>query len=41
MNENSSKQIDAVWILQGASSEKCYLEAIFSKFEAFIGPEMW
>ena len=41
MNEPSStKQIDAIWILHDASSNKCYLEAIFSDFEAFIGPEM-
>jgi hypothetical protein len=40
MKENSSKQIDAVWILHEGSSKKCYLEDIFSKFEALIGPKM-
>jgi hypothetical protein len=40
MNENSSKQIDAVWILHSSSSNRCHLEDIFSKFEALIGPEM-
>ena len=40
MNESSTKQIDAVWIVHGAKSERCYLEAIFSHFEAFIGPYM-
>ena len=41
MNESSTKQIDAVWIVHGAKSERCYLDAIFSHFEAFIGPDMW
>ena len=40
MNEHSTKQIDAVWILHSAPSSRCYLEYIFSSFEAFIGPEM-
>jgi hypothetical protein len=40
INESSTRQIDAVWILHDASSHRCYLEAIFSEFEAFIGPEM-
>jgi predicted GTPase len=40
MNENSTKQIDAVWILHGASNFRCYLDAIFSSFKELIGPEM-
>jgi hypothetical protein len=40
MNESSTKQIDAVWILHSAKSDRCHLQDIFSKFEAFIGPEM-
>jgi hypothetical protein len=40
MNESSTKQIDAVWLVHGGKSEKCYLEAIFREFEEFIGPEM-
>ena len=40
MNESSTRQIDAVWIVHAASSQRCYLEAIFSDFEASIGPDM-
>jgi hypothetical protein len=40
MNESSTRQIDAVWILHEASSKRCYMKAIFSDFEYFIGPEM-
>ena len=38
MNCSSTRQIDAVWIAHNASSKRCYLKAIFSEFEAFIGP---
>ena len=40
MKESTTKQIDAVWILHSAKSDRCQLKDIFSKFEAFIGPEM-
>ena len=40
MNESSTKQIDAVWILHDASSKTCYLKKIFSSFEAIIGTEI-
>ena len=40
MNESSTQQIDAVWIVHGAKSERCYLKAIFTEFSALIGPEM-
>jgi hypothetical protein len=40
MSESSTSQIDAVWIVHDASSKRCYLEAIFSNFEDFIGSEM-
>jgi hypothetical protein len=40
MSECSTKQIDAVWIVHSAKSEKCYLKAIFSEFEDLIGPYM-
>jgi hypothetical protein len=40
MSESSTKQIDAVWIVHSAKSERCYLNAIFSEFEALIGPYM-
>jgi flagellar biosynthesis GTPase FlhF len=40
MRESSTKQIDAVWILHSANSDRCHLEAIYSNFEAFIGPGM-
>ena len=41
MNESSTKQIDAVWILHSAKSDRSYLKTIFSTFEAIIGAEMW
>ena len=40
MSNSSTKQIDAVWILHSAKSDRCHLEEIFSQFEAFIGPDM-
>jgi hypothetical protein len=40
MNEHSTKQIDAVWIIHGAKSHRCYLKAIFSEFEGLLGPYM-
>ena len=40
MNESSTKQIDAVWMLHDASSKKCYLKTIYSNFEAIIGTEL-
>jgi hypothetical protein len=40
MSKSSTKQFDAVWILHSANSDRCYLETIFSNFEAFIGPGM-
>ena len=40
MSDSSTRQLDAIWILHDASSKRCYLEAIFSNFEASIGPEM-
>jgi hypothetical protein len=40
MDNSSTKQIDAVWIVQSASTTRSYLESIFSNFESFIGPEI-
>ena len=40
MSESSTKQFDAVWILHSANSDRCYLEAIYTNFEAFIGSGM-
>jgi hypothetical protein len=40
MSKSSTKQFDAVWILHSANSDRCYLGAIFSNFEAIIGPGM-
>jgi hypothetical protein len=40
MNESSTRNIDAIWIVHSAKSDRCYLKAIFSEYEAFIGPEM-
>ena len=40
MNESSTKQIDAVWILHSAVSDRCHLDTIYSNFEAIIGPEI-
>jgi hypothetical protein len=40
MSKSSTKQFDAVWIVHSANSDRCHLNAIFSNFEAFIGPGM-
>jgi hypothetical protein len=38
MSKSSTKQIDALWIVHSAKSDRCYLKDILSKFDAFIGP---
>jgi len=40
MSEDSTRQIDAIWILHDASSKRCYLETILHDFEGIIGPLM-
>jgi hypothetical protein len=40
MSKSSTKQFDAVLILHSANSDRCHLNTIFSKIEAFIGPGM-
>jgi hypothetical protein len=40
MSKSSTKQFDAVWILNSADSDRCHLNTIFSNIEAFIGPGM-
>ena len=40
IEKNSTKQIDAVWIVHDASNTRSYLEAIFYRFEDLLGPEM-
>lgn len=40
MNNSSTKQIDAVWIVHDAASNRCYLESIFDDFKGSIGAEL-
>ena len=37
MNNASTKQIDAVWIVHDAASKRCYLDSIFDDFKGSIG----
>lgn len=37
MNNSSTKQIDAIWIVQSCTNTRSYLDAMIVPFESFIG----
>ena len=40
MSESSTRQIDAVWIVHSALSDRCHLKDYYYAFEAFVGLEI-